>query len=121
MLTLLTVVASLATVTAGKTFNLGILLPYTGTSLVGREAAGAIGVALQDVNSDRSLTALRAGGHTIAFDWRDSQCDEAIGLEMLVDLWTANGQVGNHVDAFIGKLKQLFSSDVFGACIGWNE
>ena len=36
---------------------------------------------------------------------------------MLVDLWTANGQVGNHVDAFIGKFKQLFSSDVFGACI----
>ena len=107
MLTLLTVVASLATVATGKRFNLGILLPYTGTAIVGREAAGAIGVALKDVNSDRSLTALRAAGHTIAFDWRDSQCDEAIGLEMLVDLWTANGQVGNHVDAFIGKLKEI--------------
>ena len=122
MLTLLTVVASLATVATGKRFNLGILLPYTGTAIVGREAAGAIGVALQDVNSDTSLTALRAAGHTLAFDWRDSQCDEAIGLEMLVDLWTANGQVGNPVDAFIGTLNNvLLYSDVFGACLGWNE
>ena len=90
-----------------KTFNLGILLPYSRRSSVGEKAAGAIPVALEDVNSDRSLTALRAGGHTMSFTWRDTQCDESVGLQMLVDLWSAKGNVDNYVDAFIGKRKVM--------------
>ena len=89
--------------TAAKTFNLGVLLPYTRRSIVGTKAAGAIAVALEDVNSDRRLTVLRAGDHTLTFAWRDTQCDEAVGLEMLVELWSAKGRGERQVDAFIGE------------------
>ena len=88
-----------------KTFHLGVLLPYTGYWPIGRTAAGAVGFALDVVNNDSSLTEVRRGGHRFNFTWKDTNCQEAHGLKVLIDLWAEQP-----IDAFIGKFSSISSS-----------
>ena len=82
----------------GKTFSIGVILPYTGTWPIGSKMAGAVAVAMERVNTDQMLSAVREGGHNFSFTWRDSQCLDNVGLPVVVELWAKE-----HVDAFIGK------------------
>lgn len=89
-------------VTYGDTFNLGILLPYTGNQQM-RTAAGAIQLGIDHANRDKTLTELRKGGHKLRFTWRDTACDTKKGLLAVVDLWANKNGDHRPIDAFIGS------------------
>ena len=83
-----------------RTFRAGVLLPVTGSWPVGRTSAGAVTLALDHVNSDPTLTALRSGGHRIEFVWRDTQCDIGTGLTAMMEM---KSNTSHPVDVFIGE------------------
>lgn len=91
-------------VSDAKTYILGVMLPYTGTWPIGRSAAGAMDVALDKINSDETLTAVRAGNHNFTAVWRNSQCLDNVGLPLVVDLWAKE-----QVDGFIGECQKIYS------------
>ena len=95
------VVLVLLRVTNGDVFNLGVLLPYTGHQQM-RTAAGAIQLAIDSANTDKTLTELRRGGHRLSFTWRDTACDTKQGLLAAVDLWANRNDDDRPIDAFIG-------------------
>ena len=85
----------------GRTFHIGVMIPYSGEwSAVSSSALHAVQYVLEQVNSDTHLTHLRAGGHQFTFHWRDTGCQQAMGLEALVDLWA----LPHSIDALIGKM-----------------
>ena len=73
-------------------------MPYTGTWPIGRTTAGAVTLALENINRDVTLTALRHGGHNFSAVWRDTKCLDSEGLPEVVNLWAIE-----KVDGFIGE------------------
>ncbi len=70
---------------------------------IGRTSAGAIPLAVDKINNDPSLTALRTMGYNFTYTWRDTHCEVGMGLSQLIDLWTGKDNLYNPVDVFIGK------------------
>jgi hypothetical protein len=72
-------------VVPGRTFKMGVLLPATAdwpTGLLYPSRAAA--VALEMLNSDSNLTALKNAGHHFTVTWADTKCDESLALKHMV-------------------------------------
>ena len=72
---------------------LGILLDTSGDRSSGAAVAGAIRLAIHDINNDTELL----GARKLAFVWQDSGCDASKGLAALSQMLEQNA-----VDAVIG-------------------
>ena len=118
---LLVLATLLLTSCDAKTFRLGVLIPFNGLRALGRVTAGAVTVAVDDVNRDKRFSALRSRGHNVTFVWRDTENRLDTGLYEFVNLWASSLQCeqedcdgsGNddctgcdghcRIDAFIGE------------------
>ena len=84
-----------------KVFTFGLLFPWQGFVPVGSHSAGAVTIALEEIQNDTTTFALlHSGGHRINFTWADTECEESVGLPLITDMY-----FGIHyepVDAFIG-------------------
>ncbi|XP_048576040.1 atrial natriuretic peptide receptor 1-like isoform X3 [Nematostella vectensis] len=83
----------------GKEFKLGLLIPFKRVAALfgddfnkGEHFAGAITVAVDEINTDPSLLP----GHNISFTWKDTECEELITLREQYSL------LNSQVSAFIG-------------------
>ena len=119
LLRLLTIVAVVSTVRqcAAKTFKLGVLMPFTGDRALGHLTAGAVTLAVDELNHDTRWSVLREQGHNFTFMWRDTESRMDKGLHEFVDLWASSlecsltcnvtdscADIENcQIDAFIGK------------------
>ena len=92
----------------GKTYTLGVLIPYTGTWPVGYTSAGAATAALNKINLDRDRTILRQLGADFNFVWEDTECLEEVGLVKFLNMW-----MKHQVDVFIGKFGSSFFCGYF--------
>ena len=67
--------------------KLGVTIPWTGNNWdAGPRLASAILIAIDKVNNDRTLLP----GLNLTFEWKDSKCEEAVGLTAAVDLYSTS-------------------------------
>ena len=87
-----------------KTFHLGVLFPWQGFLPVGSKGGGGGGVnlAVDEINNNTksAFPMLQSGYHRLNFSWADTQCDAAVGLPLISDMYYGDGF--QPVDAFIG-------------------
>jgi branched-chain amino acid transport system substrate-binding protein len=69
--------------------RIGVLLPMTGSWPIGRVSAGAIKLAVDDVNADPTLLP----GMTLVYAFRDSKCTAAGSLDALAQLFSDNSDI----------------------------
>ena len=72
--------------------NFALLCPMTGSWAGGTRVAGAAKIAVERINSDKTLLP----GREMKFAWRDSGCSAEKGLAALGEL------LGGSIDAVIG-------------------
>ena len=73
--------------------KMAYLIPWTGLFPVGTTMGPVILQALENIK-DRGLLS----NYDIELHWRDTQCDKAIGVKMLIDIWRDN----QDLDVIIG-------------------
>ena len=83
---------------ADEPVNVALLMPTTGSWLVGFQIAGAAPLAVKRVNADKTLL----HGRTLTYSWEDSGCTAADGLRALGSLWN---RLDGRMDAVIGSYK----------------
>ena len=84
-----------------KDFIVGVLLPWGGWAALGSHGAGAITVAVSDINSDQETFMLfHSLNHTLDFTWADTECSQYKGLPIIPEMWM--GVNFPPVDAYIG-------------------
>ncbi len=67
-----------------KTLTVAYSIPWVQGWPVGIRAGSAIIVGIEEVERRQLLP-----GYHIDWIWRDSQCNSAIGIQMIVDMWTS--------------------------------
>ncbi|XP_022107162.1 speract receptor-like [Acanthaster planci] len=77
-----------AWVSHGTDFKIALLVPFTdpqngNIQAIGDPIAGAFPLAVEDINNSPSILP----GHTLTWEWVDSQCDINVGMEAIADFW----------------------------------
>ena len=84
-----------------KVFFFGLLFPWEGFAEVGSHSAGAVSIAVEEINNDTvTFPMFHEGGHCINFTWADTECDASIGLPLIIDMYFGRNFIP--VDFFIG-------------------
>ena len=60
---------------SGNSFQLGILIPWSGDWVLGPSMGAAVGVALTEVERRGILP----GGFTVDWEWKDTECSRLTG------------------------------------------
>ena len=83
-----------------KTFLFGLLFPWEGFAEVGSHSAGAVTLAVEEINNDTvTFPMFHKRGHRVNFTWADTKCDVGIGLPIITDMYFNSP---DPVDFFIG-------------------
>lgn len=70
-----------------KEIKLGVTIPWTGDNWdAGPRFASGILIAIDKVNNDPTLLP----GLNLTFEWKDSKCEESVGLTAAVDLYSTS-------------------------------
>ncbi|XP_022107598.1 atrial natriuretic peptide receptor 2-like [Acanthaster planci] len=91
---------------------LGLMLPFSGQWPVGRYIAGAMTVAVDDVNSNENLLK----GRNVTFIWNDTTCAGKNGLYQAVNMWL----YVHRLHAFIGGGCDVVCEPVGLLASAWN-
>ncbi|XP_038050160.1 atrial natriuretic peptide receptor 1-like [Patiria miniata] len=91
---------------------LGLLLPFSGQWPVGRYIAGAMTVAVDNINRDPNLLL----GRNLTFIWNDTRCVGKVGLYEAVNLWLNV----RRLHAFIGGGCDVVCEPVGLLASAWN-
>ena len=85
-----------------KVFMLGTLFSWGGWNACGRHGCGgAVSVAVDEINSDPvTFNTFHSQGHRLAFTYADTNCEAAVGLPRIPEMYFGSGFPP--VDAFIG-------------------
>lgn len=90
--------------TDSYTINMGVLLPLRGYRAVGHSTAGAVMLGIEYLRTAPVLQELRDSGVSFTFKWRDTACDDSMGLSALVEMWgEGRDDDDSHIDVFIGE------------------
>ena len=84
-----------------KIIHLGILGPWNKSIAIGSHCAGAILIAIDEIESDtNTFREIHRAGHNFTFTWVDTQCHPSFGISLITQFFCKN----NKVDAFIGPV-----------------
>jgi hypothetical protein len=73
-------------VTRGRTLQVGVLLPYTGSWPVGLGISGAVPLAIDYVRTDQDFALFRKLGYDLNYTIVNCPCDEGPGLVAFAEL-----------------------------------